>query len=227
MGVLTEYEDSGMFDIEAKGFQPIDNYLPSITNLHQLVTLELSPHLTVIKRFNYSIMNIIVQLGGFFFIWSFVVMMFISMLNYDEAGYHAASRLYRRRTSDSRSEDLRRLRCANFQGYCLDRIFEKSCRRWYVNNSTHDERALERARMEATRETDTVELVRQLRFFQSAMSILLTADEIDRLKQDCKYFNVDGEKILDPKMQDPRVQQGDDMDRTAVVPEESLQDVYT
>lgn len=30
------------------------------------------------------------------------------------------------------------------------------------------------------------------------MSILLTADEIDRLKQDCKYFNVDGEKIQDP-----------------------------
>ena len=200
MGVLTEFKDSSLFDFKAEGFQPIDNFLPSIPNIKQLVTIELSSDLTVIKRFNYGLMQMLVQLGGFFFLWGIMVMVFVGALNYDEQGYHLASRLYRRRTSDSRSEDLRKYRCANLQGYCIDRFFGKACRTWYVNNSTFDERALERARMEATKETDTVELVRQLRFFQQAMAILLTADEIERMKQDCKYYTVDGEKIMDTPM---------------------------
>ena len=78
--------------------------------------------------------------------------------------------------------------------------------------------------MEAAKETDTVELVRQLRFFQQAMAILLTADEIDRMKQDCRYYTVDGEKMVETPMHEGQVgqMQEDNMDRTAVVPEESL-----
>ena len=56
MGLLTEFTDSSLFDYKTLGFQPIDNYLPSIPNIKQLVTIELSSDLTVIKRFNYGLM---------------------------------------------------------------------------------------------------------------------------------------------------------------------------
>mmetsp|Transcript_38600 Transcript_38600/g.50595 ORF Transcript_38600/g.50595 Transcript_38600/m.50595 type:complete len:177 (-) Transcript_38600:561-1091(-) len=160
LGSITEFDNNELFDFEANGFQPVDNWLSTVPNQQQLVTISLSRDLTVMKRFNYGIMNAIVQLGSFLFLFSVFMMMIMSIFAYDEAGYHLASHLYRRRTSDSRQEDMRRSRCTNFQGYFLDRCLTRPCRFWYVNNSSVDERALERARMAANKEVSTVELVR-------------------------------------------------------------------
>ena len=104
------------------------------------------------------------------FIFASVTMMLMSCIRHDERGYRHAESLYRKRTNDGRVEDLRRTRCSNVRGFCLDRcMVVRPCRLSFFNNASSDERALERARMTSRKEASLVEFVHHIRFFNSAM----------------------------------------------------------
>ena len=124
------------------------------------------------------------------------LMMLMTCIRHDERGYRHAETLYRLQTNDGRVEDLRRNRCSNVRGFCLDRCMVRSCRTSCFNSSTNDERALGRARMSSRKEANLVEFVKQIRFFSAAMELLLTAEEIDRLRSQTRFVNVNGEKSL-------------------------------
>lgn len=135
LGSITEFTDSSLFDIKHKGFSPVNQLFTPIANQVQLVTVDLSSNLTSIKRYNYGLFHAIVQLGGFMFVFGIVAMMLMSCALHDERGYVHAENLYRQRTLDGRSEDLRRGRCANLRGFMIDRYMMRSCYNFLIRTT--------------------------------------------------------------------------------------------
>ncbi len=70
------------------------------------------------------------------------------------------------------------------------------------------ETAFEQARESLDKEIDIVRLLRQQRKIDAALKLLLTADQLKRLKQESRYFKVDPkkeEKEETPKQETPLI----------------------
>ena len=150
------------------------------------MSFEVSPDLSVLIRNNYSLLDVLSDVGGLAEVLFFLVSTFLTILNYNHMTSHLASQLFKVGHPDEpvKAVALRPTVCCNLKELALDMLPRRCVQRCFDKRT----REMMMGWEETRKEQDFVRMLRSLRYLRKAIRLLIRdRDKRKELKRESDF----------------------------------------
>ena len=186
---MTELTDQSLFVLEQQFARPYELNKEVLMAL----SIEINPHLKVLNRNNYAILDMLSDVGGLVEVLAFGFGYILYALNYRNIENFLASHLYKaddpKKSQPKDSPTLIFTKFGNIRDYFLS-CFPQKCHKRNRRFNT-----MQSAWSSLDTETDIVSILRKLRYFEIAIEYLLKDESVTtkRLKESSQFLTLDAE----------------------------------
>ena len=191
---LTELTADSVFTLEQGFTRPFEMHREAVFAL----AIDVNPHLPVVSRSNYTVLDVMSDVGGLAEVLFLFVSLGVSLLNYKNLNSFLTAKLYKMK-AHSDPETLANLtptKCCNIRDFIFDCLPLRCQRKWRLPRK---QILMREGHRRVNKERDIVNVFRSLRYLKAVVKKFLVKDRALRkeLKRACEY------KILDASMEVP------------------------